>query len=93
MRIYDFYDKNSNAVFVVAPRAEYNSSSVFKKLIWRCNCLYSLKCGLPCEHEIKVVLLNNGSLLDQVHDRWIEPKIGKKKAPGRPKSTRTNTMK
>ena len=86
------FDKNSKAVYVVGARPEYDSDCVFKKLVWRCNCLYSLKCGLPCCHEIKILLLNKGSLLDQIHDRWIEPKIGRKKAPGRPKSTRRNMM-
>jgi len=48
---------------------------------------------MPCAHEIKVLMLNHGSLLDQIHDRWIEPKIGRKKAPGRPKGSRRNMMK
>lgn len=71
MAIYDIFDKNSRALYVVAPRPEYDNQSVFKKIIWRCSCLYSVKCGMPCSHEIKVVMLNEGSLLDQVHERWI----------------------
>jgi hypothetical protein len=71
MKIYDIFDKNSKASYVVAPRPEYDLEGVFKKLVWRCNCLYSLKSGMPCEHEIKTVLANGGSLLDQIHDRWI----------------------
>jgi len=92
MKVYDIYDKNSKAIFVVSPRAEYDSDSVFKKMVWKCSCLYSLKCGMPCEHEIKVLMINGGSLLEQVHERWIEVKIGKKIAPGRPKSTRRNML-
>ena len=48
MKIYDVYDNNSKAVYVVAPRAEYDDKNVFEKIIWRCNCLYSLKSGMPC---------------------------------------------
>jgi len=52
-----------------------------------------MKCGMPCCHELKVTLMNGDSLLDQIHDRWVQPKIGRKKAPGRPKVSRRNTMK
>jgi len=48
---------------------------------------------MPCAHEIKVTLMAQTSLLDQINDRWIIAKIGKKKAPGRPKVSRRNTMK
>ena len=71
VKVYDIYDKNARALYVVAPRAEYDSESIFRKLMWRCNCLYSLKCGLPCEHELKVVMINNSSMLDQIDERWI----------------------
>jgi hypothetical protein len=48
---------------------------------------------MPCSHEIKVILLNGSSLIDQVHERWIQKKLGRKKAPGRPKISRRNTIK
>ncbi len=67
LNIYDIYDKNSRAIYVVAPRPEYDRDSIFKKIVWKCNCLYSLKCGMPCSHEIKVLMLKNGSILDQIH--------------------------
>lgn len=87
MKIYDVYDNNSKAVYVVAPRAEYDDKNVFEKIIWRCNCLYSLKSGMPCQHELKVVMMNKGSLLDQINDRWIVIKLGQKKG-GRPNKSR-----
>ena len=93
MKAYDVYDNNSKTIFVVAPRAEYDDKNVFKKIIWRCNCFYSLKSGMPCQHELKVVMMTKGSLLEQIHDRWIVPKKGQKNTPGRPKKSRRNTMK
>lgn len=67
MKIYDIFDKRCKSLFVVAARPEYDSDGVFEKCIWKCNCLYSVKCGMPCCHELKVVLMNNGSILDQVN--------------------------
>jgi hypothetical protein len=92
MKVYDVYDRNSNAIYVIAPYADYTDDKVFNKMIWKCNCLYSLKCGLPCCHELKVTLMNGHSMLDQIHQKWIQVKVGRKKAPGRPKVSRRNTM-
>lgn len=93
MRVFDIFDKFSQALFVVAARPEYDEQKLLTKFVWRCNCLYSLKCGMPCAHEIKAVLMTGSSMLDQVHPRWVVPKLGRKKAPGRPKVSRRNTMK
>lgn len=93
MKVYDIFDKNCRALFVVAARPDYNYEGLFTKFIWKCNCLYSLKCGMPCCHEIKVALMNGSSLIDQMHERWVQPKLGRKKAPGRPKISRRNMMK
>jgi hypothetical protein len=91
--IYNIYDKSIQSIFIVAGEPEYSQTLDFKRFVWRCTCLYSKKCGMPCAHEIKVTLMAQTSLLDQINDRWIIAKIGKKKAPGRPKVSRRNTMK
>lgn len=89
MKIYDVFDKDSKSIYVVAPHPEYSQDGVFRWVVWKCSCLYSVKCGMPCSHEIKLLSLNRGSLLDQVHERWIEPRVG----PGRPKTSRRTTLK
>ena len=56
------YDKSANSLFTVAPYPHYCSDGSLDKIIWKCNCLYSFKCGVPCAHEILASMVSKSSL-------------------------------
>jgi hypothetical protein len=35
-----------------------------------CTCDYSEKCGIPCSHVIKVIVLIHEDVRNYIHDRW-----------------------
>jgi hypothetical protein len=95
MKIFDVYDKRLKSIFTVAAHPEYSPTEELAKIIWRCNCLYSFKSGLPCAHEIKVAVTAETSIYDQIDAMWLKqrefPLFMKKR--GRNKGTRRNTEK
>lgn len=93
MQIYDVYDRRLSTLFMVAPQPDYDSQFNLKKIKWRCNCLYSIKSGLPCCHEMKVALLSNSSIFEQIYEYWHNENKNKRAAYWKPRKTRRNTEK
>ena len=91
--VYDIYDRKMKATFVVAPQPEYDSEMSFRRLKWRCGCMYSYKSGLPCAHEMKVALLTGTSIFDQVNEYWHSENKNKRTEYMTRRKTRRNTEK
>lgn len=49
---------------------EFHNNNKVK--VWRCNCHYFAKTGLPCWHEIKVCLEEKASMVSQVSSFWLK---------------------
>lgn len=41
------------------------------KNVWKCHCLYSMKYGLPCCHELKAALITKSSLYEQIEPIYL----------------------
>lgn len=91
LRVFDMYDKAARSMFVVAPYPHYTSEGSISKILWKCNCLFSFKCGIPCSHEILATMVSKSSLFELFKQEYTV--FQRYKKVGRPKNTRRNTEK
>ena len=48
--------------------------------VWRCNCFYYSKLGLPCWHEIQACIEERTNLIPQINPFWLKnSKLAQKK--------------
>ena len=91
LQIFYIVDRQAKSWYLVAPYPIYDGEGGIERIIYRCNCLFSLKTGVPCAHEIQAGVFTNSSLYDLFRAELKVPQRFKQQ--GRPKKTRRNTEK
>ena len=50
MKVFYIVDRQVKTWYLVAPVPVYDQLGGLKKIIYRCNCMFSVKSGIPCAH-------------------------------------------
>jgi hypothetical protein len=91
LKVYCMLDRQAKSYFVVSPFPIYDQEGGIGHVLYRCDCLFSFKTGVPCAHEIQATMLNRSSLFHQFRQDFGRMQMFQTR--GRPRKTHRNTEK